>query len=246
MEKAATIEDVMAIIDRMSQEIKARSLETDKEIKETWKQIKETGEQIKAMSQETDRQFKARSEETEKQIKARSEEIDRQFKARSEEADRQLKETWKQIKETGKRISELGGRLGEIVEYISSPHLEEKFKAFGIFLDTFIMEHTLEEPGKGIIAEIDIFLSNGDYAVAVEAKVKPNIRDIDEHVERMKKIRGYADRHHDQRKYLGAIAGMVVPDQVKAYAFKQGFPVLVPSGESMELEYPLGFAPKEW
>jgi hypothetical protein len=39
---------------------------------------------------------------------------------------------------------------------------------------------------------------------------------------------------------------MVVPDQVKAYAFKQGFPVLVPSGESMELEYPEGFAPKEW
>ena len=203
MEKAATLEDVMAIIDRMSQE-------------------------IKAMSQETDRQIKARSLETEKQFKAMSLETDRQ------------------IKETNKKISELGGRLGEIVEYISSPHLEEKFKAFGISLDTFIMEHTLEEPGKGIIAEIDIFLSNGDYAVAVEAKAKPNIRDIEDHVERMKKIRGYADRHDDRRKYIGAIAGMVVPDQVKTYAFKQGFPVLVPSGESMELEYPEGFAPKEW
>ncbi|MHB9291176.1 hypothetical protein Holit_00248 [Hollandina sp. SP2] len=202
MEKAATIEDVMAIIDRMSQEIKAMAQETDKQMRETDKQIKET--------------------------------------------DKQIKETNKQIKETNKKIGALGGRLGEIVEYISAPHLEEKFKRFGIFLDTFIMEHTFEEPGKGIIAEVDIFLSNGDYVVAVEAKAKPKTEDIDDHIERMKKLRAYADRHNDPRKYIGAIAGMVVSDSVKGYAFKQGFPVLVPSGESMELECPSGFVPKEW
>jgi hypothetical protein len=39
---------------------------------------------------------------------------------------------------------------------------------------------------------------------------------------------------------------MVVSEAVKGYAFKQGFPVLVPSGESMELECPSGFVPKEW
>jgi hypothetical protein len=82
--------------------------------------------------------------------------------------------------------------------------------------------------------------------VAVEAKSKPNIRDIDEHVERMKKLRGYADRRNDPRKYLGAIAGMVVPAQVKEYAFKQGFPVLLPSGDSIALECPEGFSPKTW
>ncbi|MHB9292034.1 hypothetical protein Holit_01122 [Hollandina sp. SP2] len=206
MEKAATIEDVLVIIDRMSQEIKAMAQETDK--------------QIKALSQETDKQIK--------------------------ETDKQIKETNRQIKETNKKIGALGGRLGEIVEYISAPHLEEKFKRFGIFLDTFIMEHTFEEPGKGIIAEVDIFLSNGDYVVAVEAKAKPKTEDIDDHIERMKKLRAYADRHNDKRKYLGAIAGMVVSDSVKEYAFKQGFPVLVPSGESMELECPSGFVPKEW
>jgi predicted AAA+ superfamily ATPase len=78
----------------------------------------------------------------------------------------------------------------------------------------------LKEPGTGTIAEVDIFLSNGDYAVAVEVKSKPNIEDIKDHVERMKKLRGYGDRHNDRRKYIGAIAGMVVTDQVKAYAFK--------------------------
>ncbi|MHB9291259.1 hypothetical protein Holit_00332 [Hollandina sp. SP2] len=124
----------------------------------------------------------------------------------AQETDKQIKETNRQIKETNKKIGALGGRLGEIVEYISSPHLEEKFKRFGIFLDTF----------------------------------------IDDHIERMKKLRAYADRHNDQRKYLGAIAGLVVSGSVKGYAFKQGFPVLVPSGERMELECPSGFVPKEW
>jgi hypothetical protein len=199
MERTATIDDVLIIIDRMSQETKAI--------------FKETDGQMKAVFQEIETLQKA---------------------------------TAAQIKETNKKISALGGRFGEIIEYITSPHLQEKFKCFGIYLDTFIMEHTLEEPGKGVIAEIDVFLSNGGYAVAVEVKSKPNIKDIDDHVKRMKKIREYADRHNDKRKYIGAIAGMIVTTQVKAYAFKHGFPVLIPSGESMELEYPHGFFPKEW
>jgi hypothetical protein len=39
---------------------------------------------------------------------------------------------------------------------------------------------------------------------------------------------------------------MVVSGAVKGYAFKQGFPALVLSGERMELECPSGFVPKEW
>ena len=180
------------------------------------------------------------------QVSQQREDDYKELKALFKETGRQIKETDRQMKAVGKRISELGGRLGEIVEYIVSPHLENKFKRFGIDLDTIIMEHTLEEPGKGIIAEIDVFLSNGEYAVAVEAKSKPNTKDVDEHVKRMKKLRGYADRHNDKRKYIGAIAGMVVTEQIKNYAFKQGFPVLTPSGDSMELECPEGFIPKEW
>ena len=202
MEKTVTIDDVLAITDRVSQHIDRVSQQREDDYKE-----------LKALFKET---------------------------------DRQIKETGRQMKATDKRISELGGRLGEIVEYIVSPHLENKFKRFGIDLDTIIREHTLEEPGKGIIAEVDVFLSNGEYVVAVEAKSKPNTKDVDEHVKRMKKLRGYADRHNDKRKYIGAIAGMVVTEQIKKYAFKQGFPVLTPSGDSMELECPEGFIPKEW
>ena len=124
--------------------------------------------------------------------------------------------------------------------------MERKFERFGIKLDTIIIEHSLEEPGKGIIAEVDVFLSNGEYVVAVEAKSKPNTQDVAEHINRMIKLRGYADRHNDKRKYLGAIAGMVISKTVKEYAYKCGFPILTPSGDSMELECPEDFIPKEW
>ncbi|MDR2419447.1 MAG: hypothetical protein LBD79_10420 [Treponema sp.] len=213
MEKAATLDDVLAVIDRLFEKREADYKELKALFKETDRQIKETAAQMKEKAAQT---------------------------------DAQIKETAAQMKATNKRISELGGRLGEMVEYIVSPHLEHKFTRFGIKLDTIIIEHTLEEPGKGIIAEIDVFLSNGEYAVAVEVKSKPSIKDVDEHVKRMKKLRGYADRHNDKRKYMGAIAGMVVTEQVKKYAFKQGFPILTPSGDSIELECPEGFSPKEW
>jgi DNA repair exonuclease SbcCD ATPase subunit len=241
MENTVTVDSVAALIKQMSEESKegfkelwALFKETDAKFKETDAQIKETSKQIQ--------ESKEKSQKEIQELWALFKETDAKFK----ETDVKFKESARQIKETHKKIGELGGRLGEIIEHIVSPHLEEKFKQFGITLDTVIVEHKIEEPGKGIIAEVDVFLSNGEYAVAVEAKSKPNSRDIDEHVERMKKLRGYADRHNDQRKYLGAIAGMVVPAQVKEYAFKQGFPVLLPSGDSVELECPEDFKPKEW
>jgi hypothetical protein len=131
----------------------------------------------------------------------------------SQETKAMFRKTDKQIKATNKKISDLGGHLGEIIEYITSPYLEARFKCFGIFFDTFIMEHSFEESGKGSIAAVDIFLSHGEYAVAVAVKSKPNIRDIDDHGEQTKKLRGHADRHNGHRKYRGAIADMVVRDR---------------------------------
>jgi hypothetical protein len=52
---------------------------------------------------------------------------------------------------------------------------------------------------------------------------KPKVEDIDDHIERMEKLRLYADLHNDTRKYLGAIAGVVFGDGEKIYALKRAF-----------------------
>ncbi|MDR1250478.1 MAG: hypothetical protein LBK63_14410, partial [Treponema sp.] len=98
-----------------------------------------------------------------------------------------------------------------------------------------------------VLAEIDAFLENGDKAMAVESKVKPSVDDVNNHVKRMEKLREYADRHHDTRKYLGAIAGVVVSESVKNYALSKGFYVLEPSGDTFTIIEPKGeYHPHEW
>ncbi|MDR0290249.1 MAG: hypothetical protein LBI06_04870, partial [Treponema sp.] len=96
-----------------------------------------------------------------------------------------------------------------------------------------------------IFLEIDIKLENGDKAMLVEAKTKPSTEDVQEHIERLEKMRKYADLHGDKRAFLGAVAGVVVTDNVKKYALKQGFFVIEPSGETFNIISPIG-QPKEY
>jgi 5-methylcytosine-specific restriction endonuclease McrBC regulatory subunit McrC len=96
-----------------------------------------------------------------------------------------------------------------------------------------------------IFLEIDIKLENGDKAMLVEAKTKPSTEDVREHIKRLQKMRKYADLHGDKRTFLGAVAGVVVTDNVKNYALKQGFFVIEPSGETFNIIPPTG-QPKEW
>ena len=59
------------------------------------------------------------------------------------------------------------------------------------------------------------------------------------------KMRTYADLHRDNRKFLGAVAGVVIPDNIKENALNHGLFVLEPSGETFIITYPNG-KPKEW
>jgi hypothetical protein len=77
--------------------------------------------------------------------------------------------------------------------------------------------------------------------------VKPSAADINEHLERMEKLRRYADSRNDKRKYLGAVAGAVFGNSEKTYALKQGFYVIEPSGDTFNITVPEGdYHPREW
>jgi hypothetical protein len=83
----------------------------------------------------------------------------------------------------------------------------------------------IETKEDGTIAEIDIFLENGDCAMAVEVKSQPtteglaasspsmagrlaSIRgSIKNQCKRMERLRKYSDKHKDKRKLYGAMAG---------------------------------------
>ena len=161
------------------------------------------------------------------------------------ETDRKMKETDRQMKEYNKRFGDFTNRFGEVVEYMIAPNLREKFSELGyVFLRTSsgtrVNDHI-----NNIHFEIDVFLENGEIALMVEVKTKLTTEFIKDHIERLGKMRRYADLHNDKRTFLGAVAGVVITPNVKKYALKQGLFVVEPSGETFNITT-LDGKPKEW
>ena len=97
----------------------------------------------------------------------------------------------------------------------------------------------MEDNVNEIYAEIDAMLENGIQAMAVEVKVNLKPTDVDNHIERMEKIRKYADLHGDKRQFYGAVASTVISKEVELYAIRHGFYVIKPSGEDVTIVPPV-------
>jgi hypothetical protein len=82
--------------------------------------------------------------------------------------------------------------------------------------------------------------------MAVEIKAKLKTGDVKDHMNRMKKLRRYADAHKDLRKFYGAMAGAVISKEVREFALKNGFYVIAQAGDTMTIDTPEGFKPKAW
>ena len=157
----------------------------------------------------------------------------------------QQKETARQMKEYNKRFGEFHNRFGEIVEYMVAPNLQDKFWEMGYNFHKSGSPSKVRDNENKIFFEADIMLENGDKAMLVEVKTKPTTEDVQDHIVRLEKMRRYADLHGDKRTFLGAVAGVVMADNVKEFILKQGFFLIQPSGETFNITAPSG-KPKEW
>jgi hypothetical protein len=88
-------------------------------------------------------------------------------------------------------------------------------------------------------------LENSDKAMLIEAKTKLTDERIDKHILRLEKMRKYADLHGDKRIFLGAVAGIVVTDEIRDYALSKGLYFIEYAGDNFYITPPDG-QPKEW
>ncbi|MDR0389733.1 MAG: hypothetical protein LBH73_06650, partial [Spirochaetaceae bacterium] len=115
-------------------------------------------EDVWAMLQETDRILKENA--------LQQKETDRKMA----ETDRIVKENARRQKETDKQIGELGNRFGELAEHLVTPNIAAKFRALGYaFTKAGPNLEFFDEKGKSL-AEVDVWLENGEFALAVEVK----------------------------------------------------------------------------
>jgi hypothetical protein len=89
-------------------------------------------------------------------------------------------------------------------------------------------------------------LEDSGTLLPVEIKTTLTVTDVREHAERMKKLRDYADEQGDKRRFVGAVGGAIIPEGVKEFAHGSGFYVIEQSGDTVKIDVPKGFVPKEW
>ncbi|MCL2763474.1 MAG: hypothetical protein FWD36_09795 [Treponema sp.] len=166
---------------------------------------------------------------------------------RQQETDRQMKENRNQMKETDRKIGELSNRFGELAEHLVAPGIADRFNELGHhFYGVAPGGYEIRDDQKKVIAQIDILLENGDCIMAVEVKAKPRKQDIDHHIKRLEILRKYRNKKYDNRTIYGAIAGAIFGGEEKEAAIAAGFYVLEQTGDTMKMDIPDNFVPREW
>ncbi|MDR1315818.1 MAG: hypothetical protein LBK13_02995 [Spirochaetales bacterium] len=213
---------------------------------ETGRQIKENDRLMRERMEESDRRLKERMEESDRRLKESQAETDRQMKESDRRLEKSMAETERKLKEASRMVGDLGNKFGKLAEHLVVPSMLEKFNALGYEFTRTCRNIKIQGPDKKPLTEIDILLENGDSVIVVEVKSEFTDDYVQQHVERMKKLRRYWDAHNDNRKLIGAVAGAIMEDSVKDLARVTGFYAIVQSGDTLRIEVPEGFTPRVW
>ena len=218
-----------------------------------WAILQETAQQQKEWQKEWQKDYDQRQKEYAQQQKRAAQELEEIKRLQKEatlwqkEVDRQQEKTEQYVKEISRQMGLLHNSFGELAEHMVSPSIMEKFNALGYNFGK-VSPNVKIQGEQGLIpgAELDILLENEKLAIVIEVKAKPAYKDIDQHVKRMEIVRRWADRSNDRRKFYGAIAGAIMSNEVKGYILNTGFYLIEQTGDTVAINIPDSFVPREW
>lgn len=151
----------------------------------------------------------------------------------------------KEMKALRTELGKLGNRLGDFVQEMVRPAAVKLFQSRGLPVHQLIANMSYRDDNGQIMIETDLFVINGTVGVLVECKSHASIEDVNEHLERMEKFKQYFVQYQSIRLH-GAIAAMVMPDEVARYAYRKGLFVMVQNGEMVDIRNDDKFDPKVW
>ncbi|MDR2439225.1 MAG: hypothetical protein LBE12_07645 [Planctomycetaceae bacterium] len=238
---------IFSIYESVMQSIREAQQETYKVIQNF---VNDTNQAIQRVSEQHERTEKTidrvsvQHEETKKSLQ----ELSAQHKETQKSLQEYVEEGKKERKKLSKQMGTLGNRFGEITEHMVFPAVVKRFNELGYnFNFEFEGNCKVRDKNNQVIAEIDIYLENGTTIAVVEVKTKPDLNDINKHIQRIEKLKqNCQEKNEPPKKLIGAIAGAIFPKEVKETALQAGFYVLVQSGDTMKLEIPQNFKPREF
>jgi len=228
---------------RREQEYARREQEREQEAARREQEYARREQEREQEAARREQEYARREQEREQEAARREQEREQEAARREREAERRMQELDRAFKETDKKIGKLGNRLGEFVESMIKPGLINLLQAHGI--EVYILLHDVESKRPGAALEIDLLAVNTTDCVAVEVKSKLTQADVDKHIERLNKFK-IALPHYQDCRVMGAVAAMVLSEEVVAYAMKQGFFVLAQQGENIEIINKVGFQARVW
>jgi hypothetical protein len=198
-----------------------------------------TLEDIWKLFQETDRQMK----ETDRKFKETREESDRKWQQMREEMRQMSEETNEKIKEVSTEVGRFGSKFGFFLEEMLYPAAVRLFKERGIEIHEVQRNVSAHRNGEDI--EIDLLVINDTVAVAIECKSTLGMDDVNEHLERLDKLKRVLPAHAN-KQVMGAVTGMIIPDNVARYAYKKGLFVIGQTGDQLVVRNDAKFKAKIW
>ncbi len=159
------------------------------------------------------------------------------------------KETALQMRETDRKIKELSelftGQWGKLVEALVDSGLPALFQTRGIAVRTVARRQTYHN-GREKIAEIDVMLRDGCEDIGVEVKTTCRVADVDEHLERLNRVRAVVVEYETGKtKLYGGIAALKYEAESDRYARRKGLFVLECRDGIFTITNEEGFQPKD-
>ena len=205
-----------------------------------------TYDDILKLFQETDRKFQEtdrKFQENERKFWETTQENERKFQEARQETKRISQETDLKIKAVSESIGRLGNRLGDFVEEMVRPAAVRLFREQGI--DVHEVHRGVEASRNGDDIEIDLLVVNTTDVVAVECKSLLSIDDVNQHLLTLQKLKKLLPTYAE-KTVMGAVAAMVLPDNVGRYAYKHGLFVISQSGDHLLIRNDAKFKPQIW
>ncbi|MCF7999435.1 MAG: DUF3782 domain-containing protein [Methylovulum sp.] len=170
-------------------------------------------------------------------------ETDRKFQETSIEIKALNEKTSREIKAVNESIGRLDNRLGDFVEEMVRPAAVRLFREQEI--DVHEVHRGVEASRGGEDIEIDLLVVNTRDVVAVECKSSLSIDDVNQHLTTLAKFKRMLPSYA-KKNVMGAVAAMILPDNVARYAYRKGLFVISQSGDHLMIRNDAKFKPQIW